>query len=419
MKKNMFKSVHKLFAAAACMSMLLAGFVGCGNPMGGGIKKSAEQKLTEKEKTQSQKLAEKATEQTQGSSGNGNTFIANSAAKKITEFKFEKANNPGLTEDVRGTIDELSKTIEVIVPNGTDVKKLKASFSLSPSASASVKGTAQESGKTENDFTRLVSYTVTAENDSTEVYLVRVEAAPAAGKFSGKKILTFDFRKDINPGLSKDVIGIVGTNQAQTRGFCFIKLPVGTTEATVKALKPTFIASAKAMLSINGMKLESSKTAADFYNLQNGTNITVTAEDGTFSVYNVAVEIDLPTASEDEVKKYFGSYYAEVNTLAFGKAKIVVVLEKSKVTMYSTAMSMDYINVEWEKKDDGSYTCTTYKKGKPQIKNLYGKGGYDFTEKDGKIMVKTNIMGAPVTLTKGADFTWTKESGYLPVQRHI
>ena len=39
MKKNMFKSVHKLFAAAACMSMLLTVFVGCGNPMGGGDKK--------------------------------------------------------------------------------------------------------------------------------------------------------------------------------------------------------------------------------------------------------------------------------------------------------------------------------------------------------------------------------------------
>ena len=36
MKKNMFKSIHKLFAAAACMSMLLTVFVGCGNLTGGG-----------------------------------------------------------------------------------------------------------------------------------------------------------------------------------------------------------------------------------------------------------------------------------------------------------------------------------------------------------------------------------------------
>ena len=393
MKKNMFKSVHKLFAAAACMSMLLAGFVSCGNLTGG-----------------------------------GDTQMTKSAEKKITEFKFEKANNPGLEKDVIGTIDELSKTIDVIVPSGTDVTKLKASFSLSKNTRASVKTTVQESGKTENDFTIPVSYTVTAVDASKEVYLVHVEATPVAGKFSGKKILMFGFRKDVNPGLSADVVGTVGTIKKQ--GFCFIKFPAGTTEATIKSLKPTFTASSKAVLSINGMKLESSKTAVDFYNLTDGTNITVTAEDGSSSIYNVAIEIDLPNASRRAVQNLIGSYYAVANTSAFGKAKIVIVLEENKVTLYSDVMSMDYVNVEWEKKDDGSYTCTTYKTlynkkdgtiimKMPQIKNLYGKSGYDFTEKDGKIMVKTFIMGAPVTATKGPDFVWTEKSGYKKVTLHL
>lgn len=384
MKKNMFKSIHKLFAAAACMSMLLAVFVSCGP-------------LTEE----------------------GDTQMTKSAEKKITEFKFEKMYNPGLEKDVIGTIDELSKTIDVIVPSGTDVTKLKASFSLSKNTRASVKTTVQESGKTENDFTIPVSYTVTAVDASKEVYLVHVEATPVTGKFSGKKILMFDFRKDVNPGLSADVVGTVGTNHKQTWGFCFIKFPAGTTEATIKSLKPTFTASSKAVLSINGMKLESSKTAVDFYNLTDGTNITVTAEDGSSIIYNVAIEIDLPNASRRAVQNLIGSYYAVADTKAFGKAKIVIVLEENKVTLYSDAMSMDYVNVEWERKDDGSYTCTTYKKDKPQIKNLYGKSGYDFTEKDGKIMVKTFIMGASVTATKGPDFVWTEKSGYKEATRHL
>ena len=121
------------------------------------------------------------------------------------------------------------------------------------------------------------------------------------------------------------------------------------------------------------------------------------------------------------MEEYFQSYYAEVDSPVFGgKAKIVVVLEWNKVSLYSTAMSMDYINVEWEKKADGTYTCTTYKKGMPQIKNMYGKGGYDFTEEGGKIIVKTNIMGTPTTAAKDAvDFVWTAESGYSPITMHI
>lgn len=80
---------------------------------------------------------------------------------------------------------------------------------------------------------------------------------------------------------------------------------------------------------------------------------------------------------------------------------------------------MDYVNIEWEKKADNTYTCTTYRKNKPQIKNLFGKGGYDFIEKGGKITVKTNIMATDTTAVKGEDFVWTAESGYKKVEYHI
>lgn len=376
--KTVFKSAKKFFAAAACLSVLFTVFVGCNNPAGGGQKLSQE--------------------------------------KKLTGFKFEKANNPGLANDVAGSVDEISKTVSVIVPNGTDITKLKASFVVSSKARASVKKVAQESGKTENNFSSLVHYMIIAEDGSTETYRVHVEVAPAAGQFSGNKILSFEFRKDVNPGLAADVSGIVGTNKAQTEGFCFIKFPVGTTEATIKSLKPTFIASAKAELFIDEVKLKSSKTAVDFYDLEDGTDITVYAEDGNSIIYKVVVEIDLPNASRRAVRRLFGSYYTFIPAL---NSKAVIVLEENKVTLYSTAMSMDYENIEWEVKADGSYTCTTYKKKKPQIKNLYGRGGYEFTEEAGKITVKTNIMGVSVTATKGDDFTWTKESGYKPVRLHI
>ena len=249
-------------------------------------------------------------------------------------------------------------------------------------------------------------------------------------KSAEKKILTFGFKKDVNSALSQDVTGIVGTIKVpvkdkdgkpvtKDKGVIFIKFPAGTAEATIKSLKPTFTASPKALLSIGNAKLEDSKTPTDFYNLKDGINITVTAEDGSTEVYNVAVEVDLPTASKDEVQKYFGSYYGVLESTYLGKNKVVVVLEENKVTMYSTAMSMDYENVEWEKKADGTYTCTTYKKKSDKIKNLYGKGGYDVIEEGGKITVKTNIMRTPVTLTKGEDFVWKKGSKYKEVTYHI
>ena len=128
--KTVFKSAKKFFAAAACLSVLFTVFVGCNNPAGGGQKLSQE--------------------------------------KKLTGFKFEKANNPGLANDVAGSVDEISKTVSVIVPNGTDITKLKASFVVSSKARASVKKVAQESGKTENDFSSLVRYMIIAEDGSTE-----------------------------------------------------------------------------------------------------------------------------------------------------------------------------------------------------------------------------------------------------------
>ncbi len=405
--KTMSKSAKKLFIAAACISMLLVCFAGCNQLNGGGEKKTTEQQKPNTPNTPN--------------TPNNPTDPQKSSEKQLLEFKFEKKNNTGLglSEDIVGTVDELSKMVDMIVPNSIDITKLKASFVLSKAASASVKGTPQESGKTKNDFTKLVYYTITAEGGSKEEYVVHVEKTPVSGTFSGKKIFTFGFRENINPELSKDVEGIVGTNKLQTKGFCFIKFPAGTTEATIKSLKPTFTASAKAELFIDGVKLESSKTAANFYDLVKGTNITVKAENGGLFTYNVAVEVDLPKADRYEVEKYFGSYYGVLESTYLGKNDVVVVLEANKVIIYSTAMSMDYVNVEWERKTDGTYTCTTYRKMMPQIKNMYGKGGYDFTEEGGKTIVKTNIMGTPVTLTKGEDFTWTEGSKYKKITYHI
>ena len=194
-----------------------------------------------------------------------------------------------------------------------------------------------------------------------------------------------------------------------------MKLPVGTLEASLSTLKPYFTASAGVDLYVGNTKLVSGVTPVDFSNLSNGVKIKAVADDGGSALYNAVVEIDLPNANQTDVQKYFGSYYGTVPRLG----EVIIVLEWNKVTLYSKAMSMDYVNVEWEKKVDNTYTCTTYKKNQPQIKNLFGKGGYDFIEEGGKITVKTNIMATDTTAVKGEDFVWTAESGYKEVTIHI
>ena len=95
--------------------------------------------------------------------------VASGAEKAITSFLF---TSPSAT----GTINEGAKTIAVIVPSGTDVTSLIATYSTS-GAFVSVGTTTQESGTTSNNFTGPVDYLVTALDGSTTTYTVTVTVA--------------------------------------------------------------------------------------------------------------------------------------------------------------------------------------------------------------------------------------------------
>ncbi|MDR9860312.1 hypothetical protein [Treponema socranskii] len=383
MKRNVIKRTNALFALAVCTALVFASLMGsCKNSSG------------------------------------GDDEIVKSTEKTLIEFSFEKANNSGLSADVKGIINEKKKSVSVEVPHGTDKTKLKASFKISDKARLLVGSTVQQSGITENNFSNTatgVICTVKAEDGTEQNYTVKV--------YIEIKLPAFGFKKAHNPTLPADVDNQTQGDPAQTvfigslggQRVIVMKLPVGTPEASLATLKPYFTASAGVDLYVGSTKLESGVTPVDFSDLQMGVNIKATAADGESVTYNAVVEIDLPNANQTDVQKYFGSYYGTVPRLG----EVIIVLEWNKVTLYSKSMSMDYVNVEWEKKTDNTYTCTTYKMNQPQIKNLFGKGGYDFIEKGGKITVKTNIMATDTTAVKGDDFVWTAESGYKKVEYHI
>ncbi len=98
--------------------------------------------------------------------------------KDIATFSFEAANNPGLSEDLVGTIDAANGSIEVLVPVGTDITGLKASF-VTSGVAVKVGSTAQVSGSSANDYSANESlgklvYTVEAEDGTTKEYTVRL-----------------------------------------------------------------------------------------------------------------------------------------------------------------------------------------------------------------------------------------------------
>jgi hypothetical protein len=85
----------------------------------------------------------------------------------ITEFKFDKIST-------KTEIDQTAQTIKVIVPYGTNLTNLKATYTASGFTTLTVGSAQQTSGTTENNFTNPVTYTVTANNGTTKSYTVTV-----------------------------------------------------------------------------------------------------------------------------------------------------------------------------------------------------------------------------------------------------
>jgi hypothetical protein len=165
-----------------------------------------------------------------------------SSAKAILTFTMEFQTGTA-------TIDATNHTVAVEVANGTAVKALTPTFTLSPLATAS------PATGTEGNYSSAVTITVTAEDGSTQGWTVTVtEAAP--GPSSAADILTFSITGQTD---------IDGDGTAHTIA---VEVAAGT---VVTALTPTFTISAGATSS------PATGTTGDY---TTPVTITVTAEDG-------------------------------------------------------------------------------------------------------------------------------------------
>ena len=168
---------------------------------------------------------------------------------------------------VTGKINEAAKTIVVIVPNGTAVMALVATFTSTGTGLPTVGGVSQVSGTTANNFTLPKPYIVTAADGTTATYTVTVTAALA----SPKAITAYSLN---------GVTGVI-TEPAHTIA---VTVPSGT---AVTALVATFT-STGASVKVGTTVQVSGTTPNDF---TTSKAYLVTAADGLTATYTVTVTV--------------------------------------------------------------------------------------------------------------------------------
>lgn len=177
------------------------------------------------------------------------------ATKAITAFNF---NSPSVT----GTVNEGAHTVALTVPYGTNITTLVPTITITGASVSPNTGVAA-------DFTSPVTYTVTAEDATTQAYTVTVTVASN----TETSITSFDFA-------TPAVTGTVD-NTAHTVA---LTVPFGT---TVTSLTPTIVLATGATISPN------TGVATDF---TNPVTYTVTAQDGTTQqTYTVTVTVAADT----------------------------------------------------------------------------------------------------------------------------
>jgi hypothetical protein len=114
----------------------------------------------------------------------------------ITAFSIKTPSG----EVFNGGIDQRQRTIQVFVPDETDVTALVATFTTQ-AARVTVGGTTQVSGVTPNDFTYPVTYTATDKDGSKLYYTVRVSLSRRVwiGKEYGGGLVAYIYKKG-DPG---------------------------------------------------------------------------------------------------------------------------------------------------------------------------------------------------------------------------
>ena len=217
-----------------------------------------------------------------------------SDAKAITAFDF-KALDP----DVVGVINEGAKTITLTVPFGTDVTALVPTIVTTGVSVSPASGTVQ-------DFTSQVNYTVTAENTSTQAYLVTVTvAAPVITTTS-----------TIANGTATPTLTITGTNFKAGIVAADLIVGVGTTTLTLDTV--SFVSATEITVAFIGtaaagdVTIQAKTSAFDPASLSASNTLTVTVPAAVIDIAAIAgvttpVTGATPVSTITETAQYTGT----------------------------------------------------------------------------------------------------------------
>jgi hypothetical protein len=205
---------------------------------------------------------------------------ASETSREFTSFVFAVPPAIGLISDGK---------ISAVVPFFSDRTKLKAGFTHNGSK-VEMEGKLQESGVTENNFSKPVKYRVFAKDGNSRIYDVDVKNASA----NAKEIFQFGF---INPDVTGFLTGSLNANVAIK---ILIAVPFGT---PINNLRAKFITSG-ASINISGTPQVSGVTLNDF---TNPIIYTVVAADNTTKTYEVTVQVG-GTNTKDLLSFSFDSF---------------------------------------------------------------------------------------------------------------
>lgn len=187
-----------------------------------------------------------------------------------------------IPNQINSTINDIDQTIDVTMPQGTDLTNLVADFTLSPGATATVEGNDQISGTTANNFSSPVVYIVTAEDGvTTKAWTVTVENVSS----TDTDILSYSI-----PGQESSIID----DQELTVD---VIMPPGTDLTNLVA---DFTLSPGATATVDGVEQISGTTSNDFTST---VIYTVTADDGITAV-DWSVNVSINASSEADILTY-------------------------------------------------------------------------------------------------------------------
>jgi hypothetical protein len=195
-----------------------------------------------------------------------------SSAKELLSFSFN-----GLDPSVVSTINQETKTVRLIVPFGTNVTALIASYSHSPLSTVQVGPFLQTSGVSVNDFSGVVFYDVYAQDGSVSRYSVIVSTNEMR-----KGFLSYSLSSTIllgGDGVQFTSYGMIN----EDNHTILVNIPYTGSKTSLVA---TFTLTSNTLAYIGGVAQVSGVTINDFSGI---VTCQLQATDGSFVPYDIIV----------------------------------------------------------------------------------------------------------------------------------